>query len=53
MGRVSGPTKIFFLIFDTFKKKTDQLYGPPYMYNIAIRHHIIVSWLGSDLIVDL
>jgi hypothetical protein len=24
-------TKIFFLIFDTFKKKTDQVYGPPYI----------------------
>jgi hypothetical protein len=31
--RVFCVSKIFFLIFDTFlKKKTDQLYGPPYIH---------------------
>jgi hypothetical protein len=33
--RVFCATKIFFLIFDTFKKKPDQLYGPPYIYRVA------------------
>jgi hypothetical protein len=34
--RVFCAIKFFFLIFDTFKKKTDQLYGPPYILSSSI-----------------
>jgi hypothetical protein len=40
--RVFCANKIFFLIFDTFKKKkTDQLYGPPYICMCGVPHGIL------------